>query len=174
MLLVIGSCVHCAVFRGGARPWFVSVCVCFCFCFCFSGGLLCHVLGVCRCSWLLVSICVAVRVSWLDSVLAFSSGPNSPRRDDSAICQITFLLASVPRPTGQRTPSHSHTLTAGMLTFVAVTLFSALGCVRRFFYEEVAEMSREGGLKTEPLLSMAAQAPRHLVAMTLVLIWTTR
>lgn len=57
---------------------------------------------------------------------------------------------------------------------MAVTLFSAVGFVRRFFDEEVSEMSREGGSKAEALLSIAAQAPRHLVAMALVLIWTTR
>eukprot|EP00752_Nemacystus_decipiens_P009488 g8483.t1 len=62
----------------------------------------------------------------------------------------------------------------GMLTFIAVTLFSAVGFVGRFFDDEVSELSREGRLKTEALLSIAAQAPRHLVAMALVLIWTTR
>lgn len=62
-----------------------------------------------------------------------------------------------------------------MLTFIAVTLFSAVGLVRRFYEEEVTEMfRREGGLKAEALLSIAARAPRHLLAMALVLVWTTR
>lgn len=67
---------------------------------------------------------------------------------------------------------------AGMLTYMAVTVFSAVGFLRRYFYGEVAELSQQGvlaggGVKT--LISVVAkEAPRHLVATALVLIWTTR
>ncbi|CAN0419348.1 unnamed protein product, partial [Ectocarpus fasciculatus] len=63
-----------------------------------------------------------------------------------------------------------------MLTFMAVTAFSALGFLRRFFDGEMAAIFGEGGSSPamEPALSIATAAPRHLIATALVLTWTTR
>ncbi|CAM9259219.1 unnamed protein product [Scytosiphon promiscuus] len=66
----------------------------------------------------------------------------------------------------------------GMLTFMAVTVFSVGGFLRSFFEAEMTQISSAfekevlPGIKA-PLVSIVADAPRHLIAAALVLIWTT-
>lgn len=58
---------------------------------------------------------------------------------------------------------------------MALSAFSVLGSLRPFLAAEMAEISA-GDVATKPgaVLSVAALAPRHLLATALVLIWTTR
>lgn len=93
---------------------------------------------------------------------------------DQQLGRLPLVLKSPPPPSAA--PSHP---SSGMLTFMAVTAFSVVGFLRRFFEGEMNEISsafaQEGapGVK-DPLASIAGDAPRHLIAAALVLIWTTR
>eukprot|EP00903_Cladosiphon_okamuranus_P006677 g6518.t1 len=88
----------------------------------------------------------------------------------AALAMGIQVVAWIPSALAQKETFYDFT---GMLTFIAVTLFSAVGFVRSFFEEEVSEVWRGGSL-SEALLTISSRAPRHLVAMAFVLIWTTR
>ncbi|CAN0057268.1 unnamed protein product [Pylaiella littoralis] len=101
----------------------------------------------------------------------------------AALAMGIQVVAWVPSAVAQSEKFYDFT---GMLAYMAVTIFSVLGFLRRFFDGEMSELlslqeqdqQQQGTL---PLLAMrnllsvvAAEAPRHLVASALVLIWITR
>ncbi|CAM9466745.1 unnamed protein product [Ectocarpus sp. 6 AP-2014] len=107
----------------------------------------------------------------LDAAAALAMGIQA-RSSPPCKCRDALILAWVPSALAQNETFYDFT---GMLTFMAVTTFSTLGFLPRFFDGEMAAMFGEGSSPAmEHPLSIATAAPRHLVATALVLTWTTR